>query len=75
MGTLKLSDFCLSLVESGANKDQGTTNDGMTFFLCSSEMATVNLKLCDCLVVPCNNKQYGGKIVETGDGCFLGFLI
>ena len=69
MGTLKLSDFCLSLVESGANKDQGASNDGMPFFLCSSEMATVNLKLSDSLVVPYNNKQYGGKIVETGDSC------
>ena len=26
-------------------KDQGTTDDGTTLFLCSSEMATVNSKL------------------------------
>ena len=39
-----MSDFWISPVPT---KDKGTTDDGMTFFFCSSKMATVNLKLLD----------------------------
>ena len=59
-GHLEVVQF---LVESGANKDQGTTDDGSTPFYIAAQQG--HLEVVRFLVQSGSNKVFGGKTLEN----------